>query len=206
HAISLIPMLYGNPESVIEQAKAIIQNESMEKILQNLIDIYTLLKAYGAENSVVFNLGLINNMNYYSGVIFQGFVNSIGKPVLMGGRYDNLSKQFGPTNPAVGFAFEVDLLLHALQQEGLVNPNSNARDIIIRYQKEKQIDALQTAYLLRDIGYQVLTFSLNDSRSEQLARFTLEFSTKGNLLLGQNSKKSFHNYEELLSIIEKEEI
>lgn len=205
-AISSIPMMYGNPESVIDQAKDIIQNESMQKILQNLIDIYNVLKAYGAEDSILFNLGLINNMNYYSGVIYQGFVNSIGKPVLMGGRYDNLSQQFGTANPAVGFAFEVDLLLHALQAEELVNPKSNACDILIQYEQAKQNDALKTAFLLRDIGYQVLAFSLEDKRTQQLSRYTVTFSADENRLIGQKTDENFEKPEDLLSIIEKEEV
>ena len=41
------------------------------------------------------DLGLINHMGYYSDVIFQGFVGKFGKPVLMGGRYNQLGNEFG---------------------------------------------------------------------------------------------------------------
>ncbi|KKE79485.1 ATP phosphoribosyltransferase regulatory subunit [Oceanobacillus caeni] len=207
-AIQSIPMLYGDPEVVMEQAKSIIQNESMQSILQNLIDIYELLKAYGEENSIVLNLGLINNMNYYSGVIFQGFVDSVGKPVLMGGRYDHLSEQFGQPNPAIGFAFEVDLLIHALQQQGLTNNLGAVADMIIQYDQEVQTEALRSAYLLRDYGYQVLTYSTSsDMINNNLeAKFTARFSSEAYLLYGQGTKQSFSNQEELMSLLQKEEL
>ncbi len=205
-AIQSIPMMYGNPEHVIEQAKSIIRNDSMEAILQNLIEINELLKAYGAENSVLFNLGLINNMNYYSGVIFQGFVDSIGKPVVMGGRYDNLGEQFDHSIPAIGFAFEVDLLIHAMQQQGLTNTQPLTADIIIRYPKEKQTDALRSAYFLRDHGYQVLTYSVEKTEEVNVeGKNIADFSVSHNTLYKQNMKETFSKPEELLSLLKKEE-
>ena len=68
------------------------------------------LKLYGLETNIVMDLGLINHMGYYSDVIFQGFVEKFGKPVLMGGRYNQLGNEFGASLPAIGFACEVESL------------------------------------------------------------------------------------------------
>ncbi|RKQ33168.1 ATP phosphoribosyltransferase regulatory subunit [Oceanobacillus halophilus] len=204
-AIQSIPMLYGNPENVIDQAKSIIRNDSMKEILQNLIDVYEILQAYGAENSVVFNLGLINNMNYYSGIIFQGFVDNIGKPVLMGGRYDNLGKQFNQPSPAVGFAFEVDLLIHAIQQQELAQPQSPVVDVIIHYNESKQQEALRSAYVLRDNGLQVLTYLNNKSATQIRSSYIAEFNESQNKLISRKIEKNFSNPEELLALLQKEE-
>ncbi|WP_085993482.1 ATP phosphoribosyltransferase regulatory subunit [Oceanobacillus senegalensis] len=203
-ALQSIPMMYGDPQHVINQAKDMIRNESMQRILQNLIEIYEGLQAYGAENSVVFNLGLINNMNYYSGVIFQGFVDSIGKPVLMGGRYDNLGQQLEQSIPAIGFAFEVDLLVHAMQQQGMAINSLPTMDVIIRYVKEKQKEALRIAYLLRDSGFHVLTHPLESSEEYQVnSLYTIVFDTNQNRLSSKKTEQIFTDQEEVFAMLQE---
>ena len=49
-------------------------------------------------------------MNYYSGLIFQGFIDGIPTGILSGGRYDNLMQRFGKKSGAIGFAVYIDLL------------------------------------------------------------------------------------------------
>ncbi|MEC5424620.1 ATP phosphoribosyltransferase regulatory subunit [Virgibacillus sp. C22-A2] len=200
-AISVIPMMYGDPKLVIEQAKMNCMNENMQSKLQNLIDVFEVLKDYGADDSIVFNLGLINNMNYYSDIIFQGFIEQVGKPVLMGGRYDNLSKQYGTPLPAVGFAFEVDLMLDALLQQGLSTEEDMQVDIIIYYVKQKQRDALETAYILRDRGYQVLTFSTDSHNQNSVsAVWTIRYETNQELLSSATSNQLLSDSHELLRL------
>jgi len=114
YAIQRIPLIYGHPEDVFQQAEKIIFNDSMQSYLQYLQDLYKLLIDYGVSEHIVIDLGLVNQMDYYSGIIFQGFLPTVGKPVLMGGRYDELAKQFQANIPAVGFAIEIDTLLGSL--------------------------------------------------------------------------------------------
>ncbi|UJL46932.1 ATP phosphoribosyltransferase regulatory subunit [Virgibacillus sp. NKC19-16] len=197
-AIQAIPLLYGDPLNVIERAKEIIQNENMQAILQSLSDVFNVLKDYQAEDYVVFNLGLINNMNYYSGIIFQGFVNNVGKPVLMGGRYDNLGVQENKQMPAIGFAFEIDYLLDALRQQNLATGHSAPPDMVIYYVKDKQKVALAAAYQLREEGYQVLTFP-NDTNGEVNALYTVRYEKNKQLLRGNNETKDFTGTEELVA-------
>ncbi|WP_449354525.1 ATP phosphoribosyltransferase regulatory subunit [Virgibacillus natechei] len=200
-AIQAIPLLYGEPWRVIEQAKEIIQNENMHRVLQNLIDVFNVLKDYQAEDYVVFNLGLINNMNYYSGIIFQGFVNNVGKPVLMGGRYDNLGVYENKQMPAIGFAFEIDYLLDALRQQNLAAARPTPPDMVIYYDKGKQKGALAVAYQLREEGYQVLTFP-NDTNGEIDALYTVRYGENQQLLFGNNETKDFTDTEELIALLQ----
>lgn len=200
-AIQAIPLLYGDPLNVIEQAKEIIQNKKMQAILQNLIDVFDVLKDYQAEDSVVFNLGLINNMNYYSGIIFQAFVNNIGKPVLMGGRYDNLVMQNNEQMPAIGFAFEIDYLLDALRQQNLAAARPAPADMVIYYEKAKQRDALAASYQLREEGYQILTFP-NDTNGEVNALYTVRYEKNQQLLRGNNESKVFTDTDELIALLQ----
>src|SRR5690625_5907257 len=86
-AIESIPLLYGDPQDVIKRAKEIAFNEHLLAKLQTLEKVLELLQAYGVQEHTVLDLGLINNMDYYSDIIFQGFTGNVGKPIVMGGRY-----------------------------------------------------------------------------------------------------------------------
>lgn len=204
-AIQSIPILYGEPEQVIQQANEIIRNKNMQNVLQNLIDVYDVLKDYGAEKHVVLNLGLINNMNYYTGIIFQGFVDMIGQPVLMGGRYDHLGSRFNNDIPAIGFAFEVDSLLQAVQQKNLETSGSEVADIVIYYSKEKQKDALTMAYEMRSKDYQVLAFPGGASCITSLpAKQIIVYEKENNLLFNADSKQTFLDKDELFTLIKNQ--
>jgi ATP phosphoribosyltransferase regulatory subunit len=56
------------------------------------------------------DLGLVNQAEYYSSMVFKGYMASSGDAVLSGGRYDGLFKDFGEDLPATGFALHVDAL------------------------------------------------------------------------------------------------
>ena len=56
-------------------------------------------------------MSMVPRVNYYSGIIFKGYVNEIGSTVLRGGRYDNLLDEFSKSMPAIGFSVDTNLLL-----------------------------------------------------------------------------------------------
>ena len=57
------------------------------------------------------------DIDYYTGLYFECFVPEIGYILGGGGRYDNLSEIFGEKKPAVGFAFNFDKLIQALDAQ-----------------------------------------------------------------------------------------
>ncbi|SIS83337.1 ATP phosphoribosyltransferase regulatory subunit [Virgibacillus pantothenticus] len=157
-AMQHIPFLYGEPNQVMEEIKQHGVNGMVQTELNYLIDVYDSIQAYELTDQIVFNLGLINDMDYYSDVIFQGFVNQAGKPVVMGGRYDRLGDRFGAHIPAIGFAFDVDLLFTAANQHGLIKDLSSDEPIAIYYDFQKQKEALAIALQLREQGYAVTSY------------------------------------------------
>ena len=56
------------------------------------------------------DFSLTGDANYYSGIIFRGFIDGIPDAVLSGGQYDNLMKKLGKNSRAIGFAVYVDML------------------------------------------------------------------------------------------------
>src|SRR5699024_10889833 len=83
--VTALPFLYGNPLAVLQKAKALSLPVELRDTLASIQKIYHVLEAYGIAEHVVLDLSLINHMDYYSDIIFQGFIEHVGKPVLMGG-------------------------------------------------------------------------------------------------------------------------
>jgi len=66
---------------------------------------------------LIFDLGLVRNIGYYTGAVFDVYDPALGTPIGGGGRYDDLLGRFGRSMPAVGFALGVDRLHIALAGE-----------------------------------------------------------------------------------------
>ena len=105
-ALRALPTLFGGVEVFDEAEKYMITDELKAK-LNSLRNTYDALVNSGIKEIKV-DLGLVHKRNYYTGIIFRGFVEGYGSPVLSGGRYDNLIGDFGRDVTAVGFAVNVE--------------------------------------------------------------------------------------------------
>ncbi|MBP5242731.1 MAG: ATP phosphoribosyltransferase regulatory subunit [Clostridia bacterium] len=120
-ALSALPTLFGGVE-VLTRAEKYTDNPTALAALTHLKKVYELLKAFGLEKYVSFDLGTVKDLSYYSGVVFTGLTKSLGSPVLSGGRYDNLADDFAKHVPAVGFAMGLKRILIALERQGDLLP------------------------------------------------------------------------------------
>jgi ATP phosphoribosyltransferase regulatory subunit len=84
---------------------------------QPLRDVYDLLPPHVAEH-VIFDLGLIRSLGYYTGAVFEVYDEAFGSPIGGGGRYDDLLGRFGRDLPACGWAMNVERLHLARVGEG----------------------------------------------------------------------------------------
>ena len=75
-----------------------------------------VLAAFGAYN-INIDLSVTNDTDYYSGLIFRGFVDGAAESVLSGGRYDHLVNRMGKTGGAIGFAVYVSALEQLLYEK-----------------------------------------------------------------------------------------
>jgi ATP phosphoribosyltransferase regulatory subunit len=87
-----------------------------EEAARGMREVHALL-APGVAERVIFDLGLVRNIGYYTGAIFEVYDPALGAPIGGGGRYDELLGRFGRSLPAVGFALGVDRLHIALAGE-----------------------------------------------------------------------------------------
>lgn len=116
-ALAEIPNLWGNPD-VLERAERSAINAEARVAVEHLRRVVARLAQLGFSDSVTLDLAENRGMAYYTGILFEGFVEGLGFSVGSGGRYDNLIAHFGPSIPAVGFAIGVERVLMALRARG----------------------------------------------------------------------------------------
>ena len=71
-----------------------------------------ICEALGADKAsrVRFDCSVVNDMRYYNGIVFKGFINGVPAGVLSGGQYDGLMQKMGRKSRAIGFAVYLDML------------------------------------------------------------------------------------------------
>ena len=101
--------LYGPFETTVGTLRA-LGGEAAAEYVAELEAVYRTVRRLGAGQNIHLDFSIVNDMNYYSGIIFRGFIDGIPTGILSGGRYDNLMLRFGKKSGAIGFAVYVDLL------------------------------------------------------------------------------------------------
>ncbi len=117
-SIARLPILHGGPE-VINKIPYLEKNQPAAQAAQELLQVYDALKAYGVQDNIVIDMGVLRDLDldYYTGVLFEGYSPELGYGLLGGGRYDKLLGQFGFPCPATGFALGMDRLALVLAQQ-----------------------------------------------------------------------------------------
>lgn len=101
---------YGKITDVVDKLDAFCVTDKARKALEELRLLSETLEKCGAAQNVWIDFSVVNDMRYYSGVVFRGFIDSVPTGVLSGGRYDNLLKKMGREGGAIGFAVYLDHL------------------------------------------------------------------------------------------------
>ncbi len=101
--------MYGSRDKVISGLEKTCSGAAAEALAE-LKALSSMLDKAGFGDKVIFDFSVVNDMGYYNGIVFKGFLDGICEGVLAGGRYDNLMRKMGRTSGAVGFALYLDLL------------------------------------------------------------------------------------------------
>ena len=112
--LARLPELFGGKE-VIKETQELLNNAENITSLKCIQDVYEVMDKLGLSKYISVDLGMLQNLNYYSGLIFRGYCMEVGDSILSGGRYDKLIENFGESLPATGFAINVDIVLEALR-------------------------------------------------------------------------------------------
>ncbi|MDD6276167.1 MAG: ATP phosphoribosyltransferase regulatory subunit [Clostridia bacterium] len=108
--LNVLVSSYGKIGDVLPEIEKICDTDELKEIYEEFSELCGLIVDNGLDSSVRVDFSVANDMNYYSGIVFHGFVEGVPTGVLSGGRYDNLMKKMGRKSGAIGFAVYVDLL------------------------------------------------------------------------------------------------
>ena len=108
NALTALLSLSGEYAVALPKAAALCRNARMEAAVAELNALAEPLAKEGG--SIRLDLTLAGEMEYYNGLIFQGYLRPLPRPLLKGGRYDLLMQKFTPGADAIGFAVYLDEL------------------------------------------------------------------------------------------------
>ncbi len=146
-ALKQLPRLFGG-EEVFEKAEKLF--DGGKDIIAELRGIYNSLTALGYNGKITVDLGLVNKMDYYTGVVIKGYLEGYGDAVLSGGRYNKLLAEFGYDVPATGFAVNIDAAAKVIRQS--VGYSTPVPDVIVFGEDGFEIKAVEQAGKFRKDG------------------------------------------------------
>lgn len=142
---------FNQVEETLTRARELAPNEMSRSAIARLEELYELLKKYGVEQYVSFDLGMLSKFHYYTGVIFKAYTYGVGDAIVTGGRYDTLLGRFGKDAAAIGFMVLIDDLLEALYRQDLKIEVKENRQVLY-YNKNNYDSKLREAVSLRKQG------------------------------------------------------
>lgn len=128
---------YGELGSVLAQMEPFCESKTARAAFSQLKTLYGLMKDSGYGEKLYFDFSIVNDMNYYNGIVFKGFLEGICEGVLSGGQYDKLMRRMGRKSGALGFALYLDLL-EELRQGG----REYDVDLLLLYDEDTDVQAL----------------------------------------------------------------
>lgn len=102
--------IYGKPDDVLEKLTKFVLSNKAQYAVCELAEIWKVISQTELADKINFDFSIVNDMNYYNGIVFTGFLEGIPESVLSGGQYDKLMKKMGKKSKAIGFAVYLDLL------------------------------------------------------------------------------------------------
>ncbi|MDO5521634.1 MAG: ATP phosphoribosyltransferase regulatory subunit [bacterium] len=145
-----LPSLFGN-EDDLSYAKTRVHNTRSIQAIERLEQLQNILRVYGVEDYISFDLGMLSKYNYYTGIILKGYTYGTGDVIVSGGRYDNLLRQFGKEAPAMGFIILIDQLMLALSCQK-VEITTGSRGWLVAYEPSARKTAIDLVHQLRSSG------------------------------------------------------
>ncbi|WP_407925830.1 ATP phosphoribosyltransferase regulatory subunit [Agathobaculum faecis] len=151
-ALRAMPQLFGGME-VLDRVEALTGNVRVLGAVSYLRRLYRALDEAGYGDRIMIDLGLVHEMDYYTGVMFRGYIGGAGAAILAGGRYNALCAKFGKDMPAGGFGIDVESVAESLQ--GAAGTETGTRRDTVRIALTKGRLEKKTLALLKSAGYDI---------------------------------------------------
>lgn len=149
-ALLEMPRVRGGVDA-IAKASQLALHENAAAACDDLAELWRVLEEQGASEYVHIDLGLYLNHEYYTGIVIEGYADSVGQPICFGGRYNHLLAQFGRPAPATGCVLHVERLMEIVKARPVENPYVEifyevaARPTVLRFCKFLRTEGLHVA-------------------------------------------------------------
>ena len=146
-----VPECFGGVE-VLRGVEEKIRTPAARGAVRELLRVFRILELYGLSERVIFDLCDFKDFDYYTGVIFEGFVEGSGYPVCGGGRYDKLLGQYGDDALGTGFAVDLNQMLPLVTQGA---ESRNGTDFLVIDLTREKRSGIVLSRKLRARGWRV---------------------------------------------------
>lgn len=167
-AIRKLPSLFGGDE-VFEKAEKVIKSSKALEALAYLKDLYKMLSTLNLGDKLSLDLGLVQRNEYYSGIVFSGYILGFGDAVLSGGRYDKIMDSFEIPTGAAGFAFSIN----RIAEKARYKSRSNIPEMLVYAKSDDNI--MKAVEYTAELVKQGIKAQFSDLSDENEAR---EFAEK----------------------------
>lgn len=169
-AIARLPLLSGAWRETILSAREICLSDDMTAALSDLELLLSRMSAACLDKNLRVDFSIVNDMNYYNGLVMRGYVRSAPRAVLSGGRYDRLMRRMGKRGGGMGFAMYLDEFARLFGEESRADI-----DTLVLYDASADISALSQALsALAKSGERVMAAKMKpaDKKIGRVLRFT----------------------------------
>lgn len=128
----------GAPETVLRTLRPLLTDGEEQVLLSRLEDVCRMLSLRGFGGAIRLDFSVGNEMKYYSGLVFKGYLEGIPDSVLSGGQYDRLLQKMGRASRAIGFAINLNLLERR-------EAHTDDVDILLLHDPSESAEAVMTA-------------------------------------------------------------
>lgn len=148
----------GQPKAVIASLQGVLDEENENAALKELSLLCQILENSGFGKQIRIDFSVGNDLKYYSGVVFKGYIEGVPTGILSGGQYDKLLKKMGRRSKAIGFAVYTDML------ERLDKNRLSSVDAVIIYNGEHTEKLIEISEEFSKRGSVLVTASLPENR------------------------------------------
>lgn len=140
---------------VLEEARAVAAGGRARAALEALEETWGVVEALGLADDFEIDLGDVSGLDYYTGLVFKIYAEGAGARVGSGGRYDELTANFGRREPARGFVLDLDAITEIIARGGDFQPRDGADEAPSPVRSEGACELLREAKRRRARGEKV---------------------------------------------------
>ena len=137
----------GPVGAVVSQAEALLRGRGCDVAREDFVRILSALSGREVGHMLHLDFSVGDDIHFYNGIVFNGFIHGLPAAVLSGGQYDKLMRKMGRDDSAIGFAVYMDMT------ERLARPVSAYDvDTLLLYDEDADLSVLrqETAALSTD--------------------------------------------------------